>query len=166
MSDTFDHYGDAMNSYLNYDMEEHYVDQYRYPRYPRYSSSPKQDIDIWHYHGWYELVAFHQEFEKFILVTLKLESSTDITVRVPKSIIGKMETTVTFNTNVTQTRYLIHAKTLHKLSEVDVIYLKDNKEYTFMGVDKDSNYFMDKGNDYAISIPISELTYFKYENLG
>jgi hypothetical protein len=169
MSDTFDHYGDAMNSYLDYQLEEDEFDQYSlYSHYPRQSNinSNKKDIDIWHYHGWYELVAFHQEFEKFILITLKLESNNNITVSVPKSIIGKMETTVTFNTNETKTRYLIHTKTLHKLSEVDVIYLKDNKEYTFMGVDKDGNYFMDRGNDYAISIPISELTYFKYENLG
>jgi hypothetical protein len=158
MSDTFDHYGDAWESYLNYDMEEHYVDQYSYPRY---SSSSKQDIDPWYYHSWYELEAFHQEFEKSILVTLRLNSNTKRSVLVPKSIIGKMENTVTYKTGETQTRYLIHAGTLNKLLDLDVIYRDNKKEYTFIGKDSDDRYLV-SGNDYHVSIPVSNLTYYKY----
>ena len=147
MSDTFDDWGFDEDDYIN--------------GYARQASHEK---DIWYYHQWCELLSFHQDFEKAVLVTLRTDSDTTRTLRVPKSIIGKMETTITFKTKETQTRYLIHTKTLAKLLDVDVIYKKDNKEYTFMSAAGHDRYFMDSSNDYGVSIPIKELTYLRYKN--
>lgn len=142
-----------MSDYFDFDddlYELYYADEY-----DDFESSRR--LDPLYYHDWYELVAFHKEFEKAILITLRIDYKIR-PVLVPKSIIRKMETINDYLTNETQIRYLIHTKTLqNKLPLIDIFYTKNNVLYKFVNL-TDGNALVT--TDYnATQIPFDELIY-------
>jgi hypothetical protein len=123
------------------------------------SSSEK---DPWYYHDWYELVAFHKEFNKSILVTLKIGGPFPKSYLVPISIVGKLETTTTFKTNTIISRYLLHTDTLFKLLEVDITYRWKDRYYKFIDVSDHRHYCLEADDQERITAPIRELSYVSW----
>lgn len=130
MSGIFDHELDAWESYydgyLDHELDEPYF-------------SKPYERDEWKFHGWYKLSAFHKDFEKAILATIWI-NQTEATYVIPKSIIGKLETTVNFKTGYSTSRYLIHTNTLRKLDRVEVTYAQDTEDFKFIATSFDGRY--------------------------
>ena len=143
MSDCFDFDDDLYELYYTDDID--------------YSKSSSLS-DPLYYHDWYELVALHKEFEKAILVTLRVDYKIR-PVLVPKSIIRKMETINDYRTNETQIRYLlIHTKILkNKLPPIDIFYTKNNILYQFVNLTDDNALVTAAG--IPTQIPFNELKY-------
>lgn len=165
MSDASAHEFDSrytLDDYLDYDGEEDFSDGYlSTPNYIRKLSTDSQNQ--WYYHGWYELVVFHKDFEKAILITLRTYDDV-VTYLVPKSIIGKLESTVDFKANTTISKYLIHNATLRKISEVEVTYTYRGDDYKFVEM-VDNNRCKIERDNRSITVSFSDLTYVRWTKI-
>jgi hypothetical protein len=157
----FDHWY-TLDEYLDYGGEEVFSGGYlSTPNYIRKLSTDTQNQ--WYYHGWYDLVVFHKDFEKAILITLRTYDDV-VTYLVPKSIIGKLVTTVDFKANTSISKYLIHNATLRKISEVEVTYTYIYDDYKFVEMIDNDRCIIERDNR-SVVVSFSDLTYVRWTKI-
>lgn len=155
MSDIFDHEFDAWESNFNGYLEHELGEEYYY--------SKPFDKDPWKYHNWYNLAAFHKDFEKAILVSLRVDGC-EKSYMIPKSIIGKLETTVNFKTNTSTSKYLIHQGTFRKLSPVEITYAQGAEDFKFVMTSFDGRYSLRNANR-TIEVTPDKVQYVRWAKI-